>query len=105
MPRKLPFDVVVGSLRQLVEGMVTGEELVLTVQGEPKAVVTKPMRTSWRCSARHGQGHEALDGLRLRHPARRHRGDRMTPLLDTHAFLWFWWAGPRPARRLSAAAQ
>ena len=42
MPRKLPFDVAVGSLRQLVEGMVPGGELVLTVQGEPKAVVTKP---------------------------------------------------------------
>jgi hypothetical protein len=49
MPRKLPFDVAVGSLRQLVEGMVSGEELVLTVHGEPKAVVTKPILTSWPC--------------------------------------------------------
>ncbi len=49
MPRKLPFDVAVGSMRQLVEGMVLGEELVLTVEGEPKAVVTKPTRTSWPC--------------------------------------------------------
>ena len=62
MPRKLPFDVAVGSLRQLVEGMVPGEELVLTVQGEPKAVVTKPVLTSWPCRARHGEGHDALDG-------------------------------------------
>jgi hypothetical protein len=30
MPRKLPFDVAVGSLHQLVDGMVPGEELVLT---------------------------------------------------------------------------
>ena len=49
MPRKLPFDVAVGSLSQLVDGMVPGEELVLTVQGEPKAIVTKPIRTSWPC--------------------------------------------------------
>ena len=49
MSRKLPFDVAVGSLRQLVDGMVPGEELVLTAQGEPKAAVTKPVRTSWPC--------------------------------------------------------
>jgi len=49
MPRKLPFDVAVGSLRELVDGMVPGEELVLTVHGEPKAVVTKPTGTSWPC--------------------------------------------------------
>jgi len=49
MPRKLPFDAAVGSLYQLVEGMVPGEELVLTVQGEPKAIVTRPSRTSWPC--------------------------------------------------------
>jgi hypothetical protein len=29
--------------------MVPGEELVLTVQGEPKAIVTRPSRTSWPC--------------------------------------------------------
>ena len=49
MPRKLPFDVAVGSLLELVDGMVPGEELVLTVRGEPKAVVTKPAVTSWPC--------------------------------------------------------
>ena len=49
MPRKLPFDVAVGSLRELVEGMVPGEELVPTVEGEPKAIVTKPARTTWPC--------------------------------------------------------
>jgi len=49
MPRKLPFDVAVGSLLELVDGMVPGEELVLTVRGEPKAVVTKPALTSWPC--------------------------------------------------------
>jgi hypothetical protein len=49
MPRKLRFDVAVGSLHQLLEGMVPGEELVLTVQGEPKAIVTKPPGTNWPC--------------------------------------------------------
>ena len=49
MPRKIPFDVAVASLHQLVEGMVPGEELVLTEQGEPKAIVTKPSRTTWPC--------------------------------------------------------
>jgi hypothetical protein len=49
MPRKLPFDAAVASLHQLVEGMVPGEELVLTVQGEPKAIVTRPARASWPC--------------------------------------------------------
>ena len=49
MPRKLPFDAAVASLRQLVDGMVPGEELVLTVQGEPKAIITRPARTSWPC--------------------------------------------------------
>jgi hypothetical protein len=49
MSRTLPFDVAIGSLRQLVDGMVQGEELVLTVDGEPKAIVTKPEQTSWPC--------------------------------------------------------
>jgi hypothetical protein len=34
---------------QLLEGMVPGEDLVLTVQAEPKAIVTRPARTSWPC--------------------------------------------------------
>ncbi|MCI0458821.1 MAG: DUF2281 domain-containing protein [Gemmataceae bacterium] len=45
----MPFDAAEGSLRQLVEGMVPGEELVLTAQGEPIAIVTRPPRTSWPC--------------------------------------------------------
>lgn len=49
MPRQLPFDVALGSLRQLLDGMVPGEELVLTVEGKPDAVVTKSSRTSWPC--------------------------------------------------------
>ena len=49
MPRALPFDAAKSHLRELVEGMVPGEELVLTLQGEPIAVVTRPPRTSWPC--------------------------------------------------------
>jgi hypothetical protein len=49
MPRALPFDSAKGSLRELVEGMVPGEELVLTTQDEPLAIVTRAPRTSWPC--------------------------------------------------------
>jgi antitoxin (DNA-binding transcriptional repressor) of toxin-antitoxin stability system len=49
MPRTLPFDAVTGSLQELVDGMVPGEELVLTSQGDPVAIVTRPLRTSWPC--------------------------------------------------------
>ena len=49
MPRTLPFDAAKSHLRELVEGMVPGEELVLTSQGEPVAVVIRPPRTSWPC--------------------------------------------------------
>ena len=49
MPRTLPLDVAAGSLRELVDGMVPGEELVLTSQGEAIAVVSRPQRTSWPC--------------------------------------------------------
>ncbi|HUY36191.1 MAG TPA: DUF2281 domain-containing protein [Pirellulales bacterium] len=49
MQHTLPFDAAIGTLRQLVEGLVPGEELVLTSQGEPLAIVTRPPRTSWPC--------------------------------------------------------
>jgi hypothetical protein len=49
MPRTLPFDVAKDSLRELGEGMVPGEELVLRSPGAPLAIVTRPPRTSWPC--------------------------------------------------------
>lgn len=49
MPRTLPLEAAKASLRELVEGMVPGEELVLTSQGEAIAVVTRPQRTTWPC--------------------------------------------------------
>lgn len=49
MSRTLPFDAAQGQLRELVENLVPGEELVLTAEGEPIAIVTRPPRTSWPC--------------------------------------------------------
>jgi antitoxin (DNA-binding transcriptional repressor) of toxin-antitoxin stability system len=49
MPRTLPFDAATGKLRELVEGMIPGEELVLTAEGEPLAVITRQQRASWPC--------------------------------------------------------
>ena len=34
---------------EIVAGMVPGEELVLTADGVPVAIVTRPPRTSWPC--------------------------------------------------------
>lgn len=47
MSRTPPFDAAQGHLREIVEGMIPGEELVLTTRGEPLAVVTRPSRTAW----------------------------------------------------------
>ena len=49
MSRTLPFDAATSHLREIVDGMIPGEELVLTAQGEPLAVVTRPPRNSWPC--------------------------------------------------------
>lgn len=49
MPRTLALDAAKGSLRELIEGLVPGEELVLTPHDEPLAIVTRPPRTSWPC--------------------------------------------------------
>ena len=49
MPRTLPLVAAKDYLQELIDGMVPGEELVLTSQGESVAVITKPPRTSWPC--------------------------------------------------------
>ena len=49
MPRFFPFDQAAGALPELVEGLVPGEELVLTEKGKPKVIVTKPSGSSWPC--------------------------------------------------------
>lgn len=47
MPRTLPLNVTQPYLTELVAGMVPGEEVVLTADGEPAAILTRPARTSW----------------------------------------------------------
>ena len=47
MPRKFSLASVQPKLSELVAGMVPGEEILLTTNGEPVAVVTRPARTSW----------------------------------------------------------
>jgi antitoxin (DNA-binding transcriptional repressor) of toxin-antitoxin stability system len=43
----LPLTAAVPKLPEVVAAMVPGEELVLTGNGEPVAVVTRQPRTSW----------------------------------------------------------
>ena len=47
MPRTLPLSAVQPCLTELVAGMVPGEQVVLTTNGEPVAVVSRTARTSW----------------------------------------------------------
>jgi antitoxin (DNA-binding transcriptional repressor) of toxin-antitoxin stability system len=47
MTRSLPLAAAQPALAELVAGMVPGDELFLTTNGEPVAVVTRPPRTSW----------------------------------------------------------
>lgn len=47
MSRTMPFDLAGARLREIVSGMVPGEEIVLTSEGNVVAVVTRPTRTSW----------------------------------------------------------
>ncbi len=49
MPRSLPLAAAQSKLSEIVAGMVPGEELVLTADDEPVAIVTRPRRTSWPC--------------------------------------------------------
>lgn len=49
MSRTLPLEAAKSHLQEIVDGMVPGEELVLTAKGEPLAVVTRPRRSSWPC--------------------------------------------------------
>lgn len=49
MPRTLPLLAALPKLPEIVAGMTPGEELILTADGEPIAVVTRSPRTSWPC--------------------------------------------------------
>ncbi len=45
----IPLDEAQTRLAELIDGMVPGEELILTSQGQPVSIVTRPQRTSWPC--------------------------------------------------------
>ena len=47
MPRTLPLTAAKPYLAEIVAGMVPGEELVLTAEGRPVAIITRPSHTSW----------------------------------------------------------
>ena len=47
MTRTLPLSAAQSSLSELVAGMVPGDELVLTSDNAPIAVVTRQPRSSW----------------------------------------------------------
>jgi antitoxin (DNA-binding transcriptional repressor) of toxin-antitoxin stability system len=47
MPRQLPLAAAQPHLAQIVAGMVPGDELVLTTDGQPVALITRPSHTSW----------------------------------------------------------
>ena len=56
MPRTLPLTAVQPELAEVVAGMVPGEEVILTSFGEPVAIVTRPLRTSWPSQPGTAQG-------------------------------------------------
>jgi hypothetical protein len=47
--RTLPLSAAQPRLTEIVAGMVPGDQLVLTADGEPVAILTRPPRTSWPC--------------------------------------------------------
>ena len=49
MTNSIPLTAAGPYLSELVEGMVPGAEMILTKDGAPAAVVTRPARTSWPC--------------------------------------------------------
>lgn len=71
----------------------TGTPVIVLENGQVKELA--PQQVAQRMialPARDGEGHEALDGSRLRCTVRRLSGvHAMNLLLDTHTFLWFWW--------------
>ena len=47
MPRTLSLAAAQPKLSEIVAGMTAGEQLVLTADGEPVAVITRSPRTDW----------------------------------------------------------
>jgi hypothetical protein len=49
MNRTLPLDAASPKLKEIVEGLVPGEQLVLTSEGEPMAILTRASPGRWPC--------------------------------------------------------
>jgi antitoxin (DNA-binding transcriptional repressor) of toxin-antitoxin stability system len=49
MSRTLPLSAAQTHLPELVAALIPGEQLVLTTNGQPVAIVTRPSQTSWPC--------------------------------------------------------
>jgi hypothetical protein len=49
MSRTLPLSAAQPSLAEIAAALVPGEEVVLTTDGEPVAIVTRPPRATWPC--------------------------------------------------------
>ena len=49
MTHTLPLTTAQPRLEELVASLVTGDELILTQDEQPVAVVTRPARTNWPC--------------------------------------------------------
>ncbi len=47
MPCTLPLSAATSRLAEIVAGMTPGEELVLTAEGQPVVIITRPPRTTW----------------------------------------------------------
>ena len=47
MNRIVPIAMVQSHFSQVLEGMIPGEELIVTENGETKGVITRVERTSW----------------------------------------------------------
>lgn len=47
MTRTLPLKAVQSMLSEIVAGMIPGEEVILTADGEPVAVVKRTERANW----------------------------------------------------------
>ena len=48
-PRMMTMESAQPRLPEIVAALMPGEELILTADGEPIAIVTRPARTSWPC--------------------------------------------------------
>jgi antitoxin (DNA-binding transcriptional repressor) of toxin-antitoxin stability system len=58
MNRTLPLDAASPAVRELVEGLAPGEQVVITSKGEPMAVLTRASSGQWPCAPGSAKGTE-----------------------------------------------